>query len=83
MCYEAGPSGYDGYRQCTALGVACQGMAFSRTPRMPGDRIKIDRCDVCKLGHLFQSGDLTPITISELRGHPTHFRGRAAGFPAG
>ena len=27
VCYEAGPSGYDLYRQLTALGVACQVMA--------------------------------------------------------
>lgn len=65
VCYEAGPSGYDLYRQCTALGVPCQVMAPSLTPRKPGDRIKTDRRDVRKLVRLFRSGDLTPIAIPD------------------
>jgi transposase len=65
VCDEAGPSGYDLYRQCTALGVPCQVMAPSLTPRKPGDRIKTDRREVGKLVRLFRSGDLTPIAIPD------------------
>ena len=45
VCYEAGPSGYDLYRQFTALGIPCQVMAPALTPRRPGDRIKTNRRD--------------------------------------
>ena len=60
-CYEAGPAGYDLYRQLTALGVPCQVMAPALTPRKPGDRIKTDRRDEAKLVRLFQTGELTRI----------------------
>jgi transposase len=60
-CYEAGPSGYDLYRQLTALEVPCQVIAPSLTPRKPGDRIKTDRRDAAKLVRAFRAGDLTPI----------------------
>lgn len=62
-CYEAGVSGYDLYRQITALGVSCQVMAPALTPRRPGQRIKTDRRDAGKLVHLFRSGELTPIHV--------------------
>ena len=64
-CYEAGPSGYDLYRQLTALGVACQVIAPALTPRKPGDRVKTDRRDAAKLVRLFRAGDLTPITVPD------------------
>jgi transposase len=64
-CYEAGPSGYDLYRQLTALKVACQVIAPSLTPRKPGDRIKTDRRDAAKLVRLFRAGELTPITVPD------------------
>ena len=38
-CYEAGPAGYDLYRQLTAAGLPCQAIAPALTPRKPGDRI--------------------------------------------
>jgi hypothetical protein len=63
VCYEAGPSGYDLFRQLTALDVPCQVMAPALTPRKPGDRIKTDRRDAAKLVRLFRAGELTPITI--------------------
>ena len=68
VCYEAGPSGYDLYRQLTALGVACQVMAPALTPRKPGDRIKTDRRDAGKLVRLFRAGELTPITVPDEAG---------------
>jgi len=64
-CYEAGPSGYDLYRQLTTLGVACQVMAPALTPRKPGDRIKTDRRDAGKLVRLFRAGELTAITVPD------------------
>ena len=64
-CYEAGPSGYDLHRQLTALGVACQVVAPSLTPRRPGERIKTDRRDALKLVHLFRAGELTPIRVPD------------------
>ena len=65
VCYEAGPSGYDLYRQLTALGVACQVMAPALTPRKPGDRTKTDRRDAVKLVRLFRAGELTPIRVPD------------------
>lgn len=67
-CYEAGPSGYDLYRQLTALGVACEVIAPALTPRKPGDRIKTDRRDAAKLARLFRAGELTPITVPDEAG---------------
>lgn len=64
-CYEAGPSGYDLYRQCTTLGVPCQVIAPALTPRKPGDRIKTDRRDAKKLVRLFRAGELTPIHVPD------------------
>ena len=68
VCYEAGPSGYDLFRQLTALGVPCQVMAPALTPRKPGDRIKTDRRDAAKLVRLFRAGELTPITVPDEAG---------------
>jgi len=64
-CYEAGPAGYDLYRQLTALGVPCQVMAPALTPRKPGDRIKTNRRDAAKLVRAFRAGDLTPIRVPD------------------
>jgi transposase len=64
-CYEAGPSGYDLYRQLIALNVPGQVMAPALTPRKPGDRIKTDRRDAAKLVRAFRAGDLTPITVPD------------------
>lgn len=64
-CYEAGPSGYDLYRQLTALGVPCEVIAPALTPRRPGQRIKTDRRDAVKLVRLFRAGELTPIRVPE------------------
>jgi transposase len=64
-CYEAGVSGYDLYRQITALGVACQVIAPALTPRRPGQRIKTDRRDAAKLVRLFRAGELTAIHVPD------------------
>jgi len=62
-CYEAGPTGYDLYRQLTGLGVDTTVIAPSLTPRRPGDRIKTDRRDARKLAGLFRAGELTAIRV--------------------
>jgi transposase len=62
-CYEAGGSGYDLYRQLTALGVRCHIIAPALTPRRPGERIKTDRRDAAKLVRLFRAGELTAIHV--------------------
>lgn len=64
-CYEAGPSGYDLYRQLTARGISCQVIAPALTPRKPGDRIKTDRRDAAKLVRLFRAGELTAIRVPD------------------
>lgn len=63
ICYEAGVSGYDLYRQLTTLGVTCEVVAPSLTPRRPGQRIKTDRRDAAKLVRLFRAGELTLIHV--------------------
>ena len=64
-CYEAGPSGYELYRQLTTLGVPCQVMAPALTPRKPGERIKTNQRDAAKLVRLFRAGELTPIHVPD------------------
>jgi transposase len=49
FCYEAGPCGYGVYRQLLGLGQDCQVVAPSLIPKKPGERIKTDRRDACKL----------------------------------
>ena len=63
VCYEAGVSGYDLYRQITGLGVTCQVIAPTLTPRRPGQRIKTDKRDARKLVRLFRAGELTAIHV--------------------
>lgn len=65
VCYEAGPAGYDLYRQLTALGVRCDVVAPALTPRRPGDRIKTDRRDAGKLVRLYRAGELTVIHVPD------------------
>jgi transposase len=55
-CYEAGVSGYDLYRQITRLGVACEVVAPTLTPRRSGQRIKTDTRDAKKLVRLSAPG---------------------------
>jgi transposase len=59
LCYEAGPCGYDPHRFFTVLGVACDIVAPSLTPRAPGARVKTDRRDAKKLLVLQRAGALS------------------------
>jgi len=53
FCYEAGPCGYDVYRQ------------ISKIPTKPGDRVKNDRRDSEKLSRLSRAGELTPVWVPD------------------
>jgi transposase len=59
VCYEAGPCGYEPYRLLSGLGVACDIVAPSLTPRRPGERVKTDRRDAVKLVRLYRAGELS------------------------
>jgi transposase len=59
--YEAGACGYALQRQLEALGIDCQVVAPSLVPRRPGERIKTDRRDACKLAEYLAGGHLTPV----------------------
>jgi transposase len=62
-CYEAGPCGFEVYRQLEELGVPCSVIAPALIPRKPGDRIKTDHRDATKLARLFRAGELTAIRV--------------------
>ena len=63
VCYEAGPTGYELYRLLASMGVRCQVVAPSLTPRRPGDRVKTDRRDARRLARLYRAGELTAIRV--------------------
>lgn len=63
FCYEAGPCGYNIYRQLSKLGATCFVVAPSLVPTKPGDRIKTDRRDAIKLAKSLRNGDLTPVWV--------------------
>ena len=65
FCYEAGPCGYDVYRQIISLGHDCQVVAPSLVPTKPGERIKTDRRDAGKLARSLRSGDLTVVWVPD------------------
>jgi transposase len=62
-CYEAGPCGYEVYRQLAAMGIACEVIAPALIPVRAGDRVKTDRRDASKLARLHRAGELTAITV--------------------
>jgi len=63
VCYEAGPTGYDLYRQLTRMGIQCIVVAPSLTPVRPGDRVKTDRRDALRLAQLLRAGELTAVWV--------------------
>lgn len=66
--YEAGPCGYDIYRQLSAKGFVCHIVAPSRIPRRPGDRVKNDHRDAMTLARLARAGELSDVWVPD----PTH-----------
>lgn len=67
FCYEAGPTGYDLYRQIVALGHQCCVVAPSLIPRKPGDRVKTNRRDAVGLARLLRAGELTAVWVPDDR----------------
>lgn len=65
FAYEAGPCGYELYRQLLSLGQSCLVVAPSLMPRRPGDRIKTDSRDARTLARLLRSGDLTAVWVPD------------------
>lgn len=61
--YEAGPCGYDIYRQLSKKGYSCCVVAPSKTPRKNGERIKNDRRDAQTLARLHRAGELTAVYV--------------------
>lgn len=59
--YEAGPCGYALKRTLCGLGIDCDVVAPSLIPVKPGERVKTDRRDACKLAALLQAGLLTVV----------------------
>jgi transposase len=68
FCYEAGPTGYELYRQITEMGHDCVVVAPSLIPKRPGERVKTNRRDAVSLARLHRAGELTAVWIPD-RGH--------------
>ena len=62
-CYEAGLCGFGLARRLKQLGVECEVVAPSLTPKRAGDRIKTDKRDARKLARLLRAGELTRFTF--------------------
>jgi len=67
FAYEAGPCGYELYRQLRSLGYACLVAAPSLIPRRPGDHVKTDRRDALTLSRLLRLGELTAVWVPDAR----------------
>ena len=65
FCYEAGPTGYDLYRQLIDLGHECAVVAPSLVPKRPGDRVKTNRRDAVSLARLHRAGELTAVWVPD------------------
>src|SRR5207249_12181684 len=64
-CYEAGLCGFGLARRLKQLGVECEVVAPSLTPKRSGDRVKTDQRDARKLARLLRAGELTSVYIPE------------------
>jgi transposase len=63
--YEAGPCGYNIYRQLTEQKLTCEVIAPSLTPQRAGDRVKNDHRDAVALARLGRAGELTTIWVPD------------------
>lgn len=66
FCYEAGPCGYEVYRQLVKSGYDCVVIAPSLIPKKAGDKVKTDRRDAVGLARLLRAGELTPIWVPDI-----------------
>src|ERR1700737_4028922 len=67
FCYEAGPTGYELYRQIKSLGQECIVVAPSLIPKKPGDRVKTNRRDALSLAKQLRAGELTAVWVPDRR----------------
>src|ERR1700738_5212882 len=67
FCYEAGPTGYERYRQIKSLGHECIVVAPSLIPKKRGDRVKTNRRDAVSLAKLLRAGELTAVWVPDRR----------------
>ena len=65
VVYEAGPCGYELYRNLRKKKICCEVAAPSLTPRRSGERVKTNRRDAAKLAKLYRAGELTLITVPD------------------
>ncbi len=65
LCYEAGPTGFVLARRLGQMGCDITVVAPSLIPVRPGDRIKTDRRDACKLASLLRAGELTAVHVPQ------------------
>jgi transposase len=65
FAYEAGPGGYQIYRELQALGASCIVAAPTKTPRRAGDQVKNDRRDAITLARLHRAGELIPVWVPD------------------
>jgi len=65
FCYEAGPTGYELYRQIKNLGHECIVAAPSKIPKKPGDRVKTNRRDAMSLAKSLRSNELTAVWVPD------------------
>ena len=63
VCYEAGPCGFALQRELERAGLKCEVIAPSLIPVRPGQRIKTDRRDACKLVRFYRAGELTVVHV--------------------
>jgi hypothetical protein len=73
FCYEAGPTGYELYRQIKSLGHECIVVAPSLIPKRPGDRVKTNRRDAVSLA---KAEELNLVQRRER----SHGRGNSRGY---
>lgn len=65
VVYEAGPTGYGLCRELRDASYACDVIAPTLVPSMPGERVKTDRRDAEKLARLSYGGMLTAVWVPE------------------
>ncbi|MEK1948268.1 MAG: IS110 family transposase [Ensifer adhaerens] len=65
FCYEAGPTGYELYRQITEAKHECTVVAPSLIPKRPGERVKTNRRDALSLAKLHRAGELTAVWVPD------------------
>jgi transposase len=67
VCYEAGPCGFVLARRLKKLGIACDVVAPSLTPKGSGDKVKTDRRDARMLARLHRAGELIAVHVPDER----------------